>query len=208
MKFYSQYGQDKWLYDNYFKNKEKGFFMEIGADDGVDKSNTKFFEETLEWNGICIEPSPERFKLLETNRICICENVAISDNEGEVEFMDISGWGKALSGIVDKYSGSHMNRIQNELKNPNNKGYNIVNVKTTTLNNLLEKHNVTDIDFCTVDTEGGEYDIIKNIDLVRFNIKIFIVENNYGDESVNNYLTSNGYEMIKKINVDNVYVKL
>lgn len=208
MKFYSQYGQDKWLYENYFKNKQKGFFMEIGADDGVDKSNTKFFEETLEWSGICIEPSPERFKLLETNRICICENVAISDNEGEVEFMDISGWGKALSGIVDKYSGSHMNRIQNELKNPNNKGYNIVNVKTTTLNNLLEKHNVTDIDFCTVDTEGGEYDIIKNIDLVRFNIKIFIVENNYGDESVNNYLTSNGYEMIKKINVDNVYVKL
>lgn len=208
MKFYSQYGQDKWLYENYFKNKQKGFFMEIGADDGVDKSNTKFFEETLEWNGICIEPSPERFKLLETNRICICENVAISDNEGEAEFMDISGWGKALSGIVDKYSGSHMNRIQNELKNPNNKGYNIVNVKTTTLNNLLEKHNVTDIDFCTVDTEGGEYDIIKNIDLVRFNIKIFIVENNYGDESVNNYLTSNGYEMIKKINVDNVYVKL
>lgn len=208
MKFYSQYGQDKWLYDNYFKNKEKGFFMEIGADDGVDKSNTKFFEETLEWDGICIEPSPDRFKLLETNRQCICENVAISDNEGEVEFMDISGWGKALSGIVDKYNSSHMNRIQNELKNPNNKGYSIVNVKTTTLNNLLEKHNVTDIDFCTVDTEGGEYDIIKNIDLKRFNIKIFIVENNYGDDSVNSYLTANGYEMVKKINVDNVYVKL
>ena len=108
MKFYSQYNQDKWLYETYFKDKKNGVFLEIGADDGIDKSNTKFFEDTLNWTGMCIEPSPDRFKLLELNRQCVCENVAISNTVGSVEFLDISGWGKGLSGIVDKYDPKHI----------------------------------------------------------------------------------------------------
>ena len=71
MKFYSQYKQDEWLYNNHFKNKKNGTFLEIGADDGIDKSNTKFFED-LGWVGMCIEASPKRFKLLKNNRNCIC----------------------------------------------------------------------------------------------------------------------------------------
>ena len=33
------------LYETYFKDKKNGVFLEIGADDGIDKSNTKFFED-------------------------------------------------------------------------------------------------------------------------------------------------------------------
>ena len=49
MKFYSQYRQDEWLYNNLFKDKKDGTFLEIGADDGIDKSNTKLFED-LGWS--------------------------------------------------------------------------------------------------------------------------------------------------------------
>ena len=136
MKFYSQYGQDKWLYEKYFKNKKNGVFLEIGADDGIDKSNTKFFED-IGWYGMCIEPSPKRFKLLENNRTCICENYALSNKVDEVDFMDISGWGKGLSGIVDSYDEKHKKRIEQEIKNPKNKGIEIIKVKTELLNNLL-----------------------------------------------------------------------
>jgi FkbM family methyltransferase len=208
MRFYSQYGQDKWLYENYFKNKENGVFLEIGADDGVDKSNTKFFEEYLKWGGICVEPSPNRFKLLKENRECICENVAISDTEGEVEFMDISGWGKALSGIVSKYHDEHKARIELELNNPKNNGYEMVRVKTKTLTDILETHSLTNIDFCTIDTEGGEIDIIKSIDFDKINIKLIIVENNYNDTSVQKLLLDNGYKLIKKLSIDDVYEKI
>ena len=149
MKYYSQFNQDKWLFENHFKDKKDGVFLEIGADDGVDKSNTKFYEE-LGWKGMCIEPSHKRFKLLSSNRNCICENYAISDKVGDVEFMDISGWGKGLSGIVEKYDVRHKNRIQQELRHPQNKGNEIITVKTELLSNLLDKHNITDIDFCTI----------------------------------------------------------
>ena len=48
MEFYSQWGQDKYIYNNFFKNKKDGFFLEIGADDGVRFSNCKFFEDNFE----------------------------------------------------------------------------------------------------------------------------------------------------------------
>ena len=44
-----------------------GTFFDIGADDGV-HSNTLFFERALNWTGVCVEPSPDRFALLQANR--------------------------------------------------------------------------------------------------------------------------------------------
>ena len=157
---------------------------------------------------MCIEASPKRFKLLEKNRNCICENYAISDSIGEVEFMDISGWGKGLSGIVDHYNGRHRKRIENEIRHPLNKGREIVKVKTELLNNLLEKHNVKEIDFCTIDTEGGEYEILNTINFDKYDIKIIIVENNYNDQKVNKLLTSKGYKKTHKLTIDDVYEKI
>lgn len=207
MKYYSQFRQDEWLNNNYYKNKPNGVFLEIGADDGIDKSNTKFFEE-LGWTGICIEPSPDRFSKLVINRSCICENIAVFDKETEIDFLDISGWGKGLSGIVDSYDNQHVTRIGWELRNPENIGHKTIKVKTNTLNNILENHKVFNIDFCTIDTEGSEYEILKDFDFDKFNIDIIIVENNYGLNNVKNLLESKGYELISKIEIDDVYKKV
>ncbi len=205
IKFYSQYKQDQWLYNNYFKHNKNGIFLEIGADDGVRHSNTKFFEE-LGWSGMCIEASPKRFKLLVKNRNCICENYAVSDSIGEVKFMDISGYGTQLSGIIDKYDEEHINRIDEGIKQYSGKKE-IITVKTELLNNLLGKHHINEIDFCTIDTEGGEYDILKTIDFNTYNIKIILVENNYKDSKVNEFLLKNGYEKKCKLKIDDVYIK-
>jgi|ETNvirnome_6_100_1030635.scaffolds.fasta_scaffold04521_4 FkbM family methyltransferase len=207
MKFYSQYNQDKWLYDTFFTNKYNGVFLEIGADDGVDKSNTLFFEEYLSWTGICIEPSPNRFKLLAENRACICENIAVSNFKGEVEFLDISGWGKGLSGIVGDYDARHVNRINQELRHAQNMGSKKIKVETDTLGNILEKNKIQNVDFCTIDTEGSEYKILEKFDFERFEIDIFLIENNYGDRYVRNLLESNGYKYFKRVEIDDVYIR-
>ena len=49
----------------YYKN---GFYIECGANDGVNQSNTWFFEKKLKWRGILIEPVPDLFKELKKNR--------------------------------------------------------------------------------------------------------------------------------------------
>ena len=52
--FYSQVGQDKWVCE-YFNYKKGGFFLDIGAADGITINNTYYLEKELEWKGICIE---------------------------------------------------------------------------------------------------------------------------------------------------------
>ena len=44
MEFYSQQGEDFFIYRN-FINQPNGIFLELGACDGIIYSNTKFFEE-------------------------------------------------------------------------------------------------------------------------------------------------------------------
>jgi hypothetical protein len=121
--------------------------------------------------------------------------------------MDIAGWGKGLSGIIDKYNTQHKLRIEGETKHPLNKGREVVTVNTELLSNLLDKHGITEIDFCTIDTEGGEYDILKTVDFNKYNIKIIIVENNYRDNKVDELLVSKGYQKIHKLTIDDVYMK-
>lgn len=205
--YYSQYGQDEWLYENYFKDQKEGVFLEIGADDGVDKSNTKFFEESLGWSGLCIEPSPKRYELLRKNRTCACEKTAVSDHVGTVEFLDIEGWGKGLSGIVNSYCKNHSDRVSQEIKHPENKGSEIITVETDLLNNILEKHNMLNIDFCTIDTEGSEFDILSALNFDKFKIKIFLVENNYNEKNVQNLLLEKGYKFLGRVGpIDDAFI--
>ena len=60
----------EWIRDNIFLNKFNGFFVDVGANDGLVVSNTAFMELNLNWNGICIEPHPYAFSRLEKNRNC------------------------------------------------------------------------------------------------------------------------------------------
>src|SRR5208282_2318440 len=52
--YYSQLGQDKWVIENIFKHRRGGFFVDIGAYNGVDISNTYYMEQQLGWSGICV----------------------------------------------------------------------------------------------------------------------------------------------------------
>src|SRR5260221_7249446 len=83
--YYSQCGQDQFLYENFFRTKREGVFVDIGAHDGIFYSNTKFFEE-LGWQGLCIEPIPEVFEQLKKNRKAICIQGCISDQVGKSSF--------------------------------------------------------------------------------------------------------------------------
>ena len=131
MNYYSQFQQDEWLYNKFYKNKIDGVFLEIGADDGIDKSNTKFFED-LGWTGLCIEPSPDRFSKLISNRKCICENISVySSSNLELEFA-ICHENSLLSGLYS-HIDHHKNTVDNNKK--------IFNSKTKTLTDILDKSN-------------------------------------------------------------------
>lgn len=206
MNYNGQYMQDKFLNDHIFKNMKNGFFLEMGAADGLRHSNTYFFEQNLGWNGICIEPREADYLELVQNRKCICENICISDSEGEQDFLEITGYGHQLSGLKKDFDERHVKRINKESIEYKSK-QEILRKKCTTINKIFEKHSVAKIDYFSLDIEGGELKVLKSIDFSRYPIQVVSVENNYNDKKLRKFMEKNNYEMIKKIHIDEIYVR-
>lgn len=204
MDYQGQNGQDRFLNCNYFKSKSEGIFVDVGAHDGKTISNSLFFEK-IGWKGLCIEPLPNIFSKLIQNRNCICENYAISSKEGEEEFLLVEGYAEMLSGLVKEYSLEHLRRVRDEI-NFYGGCEKIIKVKTTKLQTLLEKHNITNIDYLSIDTEGNELKVLQSIDFNKTKIFAITVENNYKEKSFREFLTPLGFTLEKVLDIDEVYI--
>jgi FkbM family methyltransferase len=205
MEYLSQLGQDRFI-DEFFKEKRNGVFVDIGAHEGVHISNTFFLEKERGWTGICIEPLPVEFKKLNENRNSINLNVGVSDFDGEADFTYIEGYANMLSGISEKHNQAHRERILNEVNHYGGK-INNIKVPIRKLQGILDEHNSLDVDFCSIDTEGSEFNIVKSIDFSRTNIKVFIIENNYNETTIKEFLETKGYSLYKKLGWDDVFIK-
>lgn len=205
MKYYSQLEQDR-IVDEYLKHKEDGFFIEIGANDGIDGSNTAFFEKFRNWKGICIEPGPNEFKRLTQNRTSININACVSNYAGESDYIHIDGYSAMLSGLLENYNQAHVNRINSEMAQ---RGGTIKQLKmpVLTLQSILDEHSVTEVDYCSIDTEGSEFEIVSSIDYAKTNVRIFSIENNYGENRIHEFLKSKGYNLAMKVAWDDIYIK-
>ena len=204
MKYYSQYKQDMFIDKEVFNEKYNGFFVDIGAWDGICYSNSYFFEKNRNWTGICVEPLKLEYKKLEKNRDCISLNYAISAQEGIKKFLTVDhpDGGGMLSGLVDKFQKKHMKRI-NQYKN----GTYIVDVECKRFNNILNEYNIKEIDYCSIDVEGPELEILKDIDFNTFTIKTFSIENNYYGNKIKKFMDSKNYKFIKKLGCDELYIR-
>lgn len=202
--FYSQNGEDRYVYEKFFKDKKEGFFVEIGAHDGVSYSNTAYFEKILNWKGICFEPHPEKFKELIKNRSCILLNKAVTNSGGILDFMQINGAPEMLSGLIDNYDPQHLKRIDLELARDGGSAQ-IIQVDGIRLQDALCFHNIDFIDLLSIDTEGNEYQILTSIDLKKIFIDVVIVENNYNDPKINLYMRKNFYKLVKTIDGNQIY---
>ena len=204
MKYYSQYKQDQFLNENFFKNKRNGIFVDIGAYDGIELSNSYFFEKHLEWKGLCVEPIPSVFNKLIKNRNCFCEQVAAWKENDIKKFKIIEGYSETLSGLIDSYEYEHKKRIDSEIKAFNQK-YIEIEIQCIDINLLLSKHDLYNIDFLSIDTEGSEIEILKKLDFSKFKIDYISVENNYNNSEIREILKKANFELISRLNIDDIY---
>lgn len=204
--YYSQYGQDIFVTQELFPGKTGGFFVDIGAYDGITLSNTYYLEKQLGWTGICFEPNPVAYEKLLKNRTCVCVNGAVSGHKGESIFLKIRGYTEMLSGLVDMYEPRHSQRIDNELKLFGGAAQQIT-VTCYNLNEVLSDHGVRHIDYLSVDTEGSELDIIKSIDFKMLDFSSICVENNFGSSEFEKYLKTKGFNLVAIVGIDEFYYK-
>lgn len=204
-RYYSQFKQD-FIIDGLFNKKQKGVFIDIGAHDGITYSNSYFFEKNRDWKGICVEPIPEVFEKLKKNRNCILVQGAISDSNEKMKFTRCHGHTEMLSGLSKYRDEQHDVRTQKSIEQFGGEVEEI-EVQAYTLLSLLTENAIKSVDYCSIDTEGGEYFILKSLDLESLDIKTFSIECNYGNNEIVKYLKSKGYYFICTAGCDSIFMK-
>ncbi len=174
---YAQFGQDAWLLQNVYTKKYGGYFVEVGAADGIMFSNTFLLEKRYRWQGMCIEGNSIFSEKLKKNRICLCVEACVSDKESEVDFVDNVGLN---SGMIE---GLHEKYLRNIVRCHDNVGtlekmnLHTVRKKTTTLRKIFEEYHVPNfIEFMSVDVEGSEFDVLTGFPFDSHTVGCMIVE--------------------------------
>ena len=177
MGYHSQVGQDRWVCEH-FNFKRGGYFLDIGANDGLQLSNTLTLEKELGWNGLCIEPGRHAFAKLNKNRRYAL-NVAISNKDEHVQFNEVG-----LIGCIDP-AGTQ-------------------GIEALTLRTLFTKYNPpTLIDYVSLDIEGGEYNALCGFPWDTHQVILWTIEHNmYVDGGVQKakikrIMENKGYVIVK-----------
>jgi len=166
------------------KSLEELFFVEFGATNGIDLSNTLLFEREFNAKGIVAEPARVWHDELLLNRVCIISTDCVwSQSNLNLKFFESVN--PDLSGL-DSRNHFHRPRQSNE----------VYSVKTVSLYDLLERNNAPkQIDFLSIDTEGSEFDILNSFNFEKYSFRIITCEHNYSKrrKEIRKLLESNGY---------------
>ena len=199
--YYSQQNEDRLLFEKYF-NYQNGFFIELGAMDGITYSNTLFYEKALNWKGILIEPTSQYLSLLNNRPNCYNFNYAISKSEGFVNFVGNQALGGIKDSMDDKhYYGWKLNEQQT---------YQVESKPMSYVLNIVNKINKIDkIDFFSLDVEGGELEVLEtfNWDIPTKLILIEMSGHNLNkDNSCRELLTQKNFVFDMTIGCNEVWI--
>lgn len=185
----SQIGQDKWVAEIVFPGKREGFFVDIGAYDGVTISNTYVLEKRLGWRGICIEAGPA-YRELRNNRSCTCENTCLAAAPGSVKF-SLSNWNSGITGFLDNHGRG--GTVEKEMQ-------------TETLASVLKRNRAPSvIDYCSLDTEGSEFEILRSFPFEDYVIRSMTIEHNNAAAvqlPLRGLLSSRGYRLFMQVGIE------
>ena len=198
--FNSQCHQDKFLEEYIFKGYKNGFFFDVGAHDGININNTLYFEKINKWRGINIEPIKKVFDKLILNRPnCININCAITNFNGQDEFICNSGYTEMISGLKNNFDNRHLERLKRELIQHGGNSEVII-VETKKIETICDENNIKNINYLSIDVEGAEFEVIKSINFEKVFIDVIGFENNFDDASIPiiNYLKEKNYIFLHK----------
>lgn len=161
--------------------KKNGFFLEVGAHDGVTESNTKLLEEKYGWKGILIEPSKNIFEKLCKNRpYSKCFQCCLGSFEKDNTY------------AYGNFDGTTMSSLTGRTDKPKTE-----RVLIKSLQSILDEEKITHINFFSLDTEGYEYNILQGIDYTKTTFDYLLIEIYKQDlERIVSFLKKKGYNLI------------
>nr|XP_045598651.1 protein Star-like [Procambarus clarkii] len=182
---FSQYDQSAFAENTFINGMGGGFFLEMGALDGEDKSNTLYFEKYRGWSGLLIEPDPKLFRTLSgLNRKAYSINAAVSLTN--------------VSALATFRPARGEGRIWENSK----KG---ITVQCFPLYTMLLALTVRQIDFFSLDIEGHEMKVMKALPWEKVKVRVMCIEVNHvpgGVKAVIEFMESRGYTFLGTRKID------
>ena len=168
------------------------FFVQVGSNDGVQGDPLhELIGENESWRGIFIEPVGFLFNRLRSNygnsSKYIFENKAIAQERGELAFYYVSKQAEAELGDrlpfwYDQLGSFDKNHILKHLDGALEPYIVSEAVQAVTIQDILDKHKVKELDLIHIDTEGYDYKVLSQCDFSRYRPKIVLYEHQHLSE--------------------------
>jgi FkbM family methyltransferase len=201
MKSYGDYETDLAI-QKYFDPEYVGTCIDIGAGLGTDRSNTYYFEKKY-WTCLCIEPNPNLYNHMRMYRRLALNLACSNHNKKSAPFhvyvVDQNNQEAISSLVVDQ-------RLVESHKEIINETYKI-EVEVKKLDTILSRINIEKIDFLSIDTEGTELDVLQGFDIQKWSPKLLVVENNFNETKIKDYLARFGYILSERLGVNDFYLR-
>lgn len=199
--YYSIHGLDQKI-ERYLP-QENGFYVELGANDGISQSNTLYFEQYKNWRGVLVEPTPNNYLKCLTNRskenyiACnACVSFDYKDHFVEILFSNLMTSSLGLETDI-KDPIAHANAGTQFLAG-DERVFSFGAVAKTLNQILIDANAPQKIDFLSLDVEGAEIEVLKGIDHSKFRFQYLCVECQ-DLEKLKVYLQQYDYELVEQL---------
>jgi FkbM family methyltransferase len=189
---FSENGSDWWALNSRGKWND-GYFVDVGASDGITASNTYLLEKFYKWKGICVDPNPSTLKSM-----CGARDVYLSDLCVYKESGKILNF-KFLADQSKFYGWNQRSGLDGHISDQISVKMNDHKVFTITLTDLLDLANAPKIvDYISIDVEGSEIEVLQGLDFSKYDVRMLSIEyENEDNRSKINWLMSrNNYNRV------------
>lgn len=156
-----------------------GVFVEAGANDGVQQSNTYYFEKFRGWTGLLVEPEPTLAAACRKHRRGPVAEAALVANEvpGAMVELHFAGLMSTLDGALGDADATARHVEKGLAVQPDIAATRRVRVPARTLSALLDGAGITKaVDLLSLDVEGAEPGALRGIDYGRHAPRFICVE--------------------------------
>ncbi len=176
----------------FFRNSDKGYFVEVGANHPEQLSQTLDLEQRG-WSGVLVEPQPEFAAELRRRRLAKVFAEACSSRRNSGSRMTLH------------LAGGHSS-FDRELNLAEVKPYGVIEVPVRTLDEMLTEAGAPTIDFISIDVEGHELEVLDGFDLARWRPRLVVIEDLLLHLRLHRWLTQGGYRWLRRTGINNWYV--
>ena len=181
-----------------------GYYIEIGANDGVSQSNTLALELFYGWEGLLIEPSNATFERLKKNRSkrrnyllkSACVSSAFPDSTVELIYANLLSVALGLdSDVPDPHAHAESGAKFLSSDDP----IRIESVPAITLTRALDIARAPrQVGLLSLDVEGAELEVLKGIDFEQYRFDWMLIESR-NIKRLAAFLDNHGYALQKKL---------